>query len=272
MKRYKRIKIVLYGGALVKLPESHGSGQSRQSVTYKSREIYANQHIILWSCEQTPEGKIGPGTFDLPFQLVIPNTCLGSFKSRYGSISYVLCAHIKTGILHRDHKIEVPVTLTRITDINLPHLMMTRQISKQKTVGLFFFGSKISFTVSLSRTGFCIGHDLPLTVNVVNGSSRQIKMRASIKLYCTFRAQGHSFCQRTKLVTTISPNISARSRHTWNIEDLIVPMVAPSFEGSDIIQMQYVLKITAEIPWAINSSVKIPITLGNVPLYNYIYY
>ena len=254
--------------------ERRGNGQSTRLVTYTSQEYYADEGIILWSCEQAPEGKIGPGTFDLPFQLVIPNTCLGSFKSRYGSISYVLHAHIKTGsLLYGDHKIEVPVTLTKITDINLPHLMMPEQISKQKTVGFNFFGSKINFAVSLSRTGFCIGHNLPVILTVVNGSSRQIKMRVSIRRFCIYHARGHIKIEIEKLVTTVSPNIIAQSQYTWNVEDLTVPMVNPSFsEGSHIIQMQYVLKVTAVIPWAFNSSVKIPITLGNVPLNNYMYY
>ena len=248
--------------------ETRRNGEFTRLVTYTSQEYYADEGVILWSCEQTPEGKIGPGTFDLPFQIVIPNTCLGSFKSKYGFIAYVLHAHIKTGLLHRDHKIEVPVTLAKITDINLPHLMMPEEISKQKTVGFFFFGDQISFKVSLSRTGFCIGHNIPLTLSVVNGSSRQIKMRVSIKQYCTYHAQRHSKRKGTRLVTTMIPNIGAHSQYSWNIDDLIVPMVEPSFEGSDIIQMQYVLKVTAVIPWAFNSSVKIPITLGNVPLNN----
>ena len=167
--------------------------------------------------------------------------------------------------------IEVPIILRRIVNINVPHLMVPAHKTNQKLVGFFPFGSKIEFTASLNRTGFCIGLNLPLTVSVVNGSSRQIKMRASIKRYCTYHAQGHTRNQlvNPRLVTIVSPNITAHSQYTWNVEDLIVPMVETSFNESRIIKMQYVLKVTAVIPWALNSSVKIPITFGNVPLNNY---
>ena len=166
--------------------------------------------------------------------------------------------------------IEVPIILRRIVNINVPHLMVPTHETKEIMVGFFPFRSKIKFTASLNRTGFCIGLNLPLTVSVLNGSSRQIRMRASIKRHCTFHAQGHTRKQlvNPRIVTIVSPNIAAHSQYTWNVEDLIVPMVETSFKESRIIKMQYILKVTAVIPWALNSSVKIPITLGNAPLNN----
>ena len=232
-----------------------------------AKEIYANETVLLWSCEQTPGGKIGPGTFDLPFQLVIPSTCLGSFKGSYGSISYALHVYIKTGLPYYYFKMVVPIIVQRIEviNINLPRLMVPTQKSAQKKlVGFSSFGGKIEFTASLSRTGFYVGHNLPLTVSVVNGSSRQIKMRVSIKRICTYRAYNQEKSERIKLVTIVSPNIAAHSLYTWNVEDLIVPMVAPEPTFRGMIELQYVLKVTAVIPWDFNSSVSIPITLGNV--------
>ena len=154
--------------------------------------------------------------------------------------------------------------MQRIVDTNLPRLMVPTQKSTQKTVGFSSFGSKIEFTASVSRTGFHIGHNLPLTVSVVNGSPRQIKMRASIKQISTYRAQGQKRYERIKLDTIVSPNIAAHSLYSWIVDDLIVRTMETSFEGSDIIQMRYILKVTAVIPWAFNSSVSIPITVGNV--------
>lgn len=269
-KSYKFIQIRLHGGALVRWTETYttGSGQSQRThtVTYKSEETYVNQAIILWSNEQTPHRKIGPGTFDLPFQFVIPAHCLGSFEGSVGSIRYGLHAHIKTGLLHRDHNIEVPIQVNRVRDINIPQLMAPVNQSKHKQVGFFCFGSNVDFTVSLSCTGFCIGHNLPLTVNVENGSSRRIKMRASVQRLCNYHAQGHTRFDKRKIVTVTSPHISPHSQYIWSVEDLVVPMVEPSFTESAIIKMQYFLKVTAVIPWAKNSSVMIPITIGNVPL------
>ena len=202
----------------------------------------------------------------MPFQVAIPHNCLGSFEGSYGCISYSLQGHIKTGIFKLDHTINIPLTVNRQTDINVPRLLVPAYQSQQKQVGFCCFGTNIEITASLSRTGFCIGHNLPLTVSVVNGSGRRIKIRASVQRICTFHAQGHTNLSKEKLAVILSPHISPHSQYTWQEGSLVVPMVEPSFEESQIIKMQYYLKVTALIPWAKNSSVMIPITLGNVPL------
>ena len=273
-KSYKYIEIRFYGGAFVKCKGKHitntGSRQyqSMYTVAYQSEETYVHEARILWSSDQSPCGSIGPGMFDLPFQFEIPKNCLGSFRGSVGSISYSLHGLIKTGVLHSDHRIQVPIQVNRITDINLPHMMMPLHQSKKKQVGFFCSGSDVEFTVSLSCTGFCIGQSLPLTVSIVNSSSRHIKMRATIQRYCYYYAQGLANQDKRNIACINTAPIAPHSQQTVIMEDLIVPMVEPSFDESQIIEMQYFLKVTAVIPWARNSSVKIPITLGNVPLNN----
>jgi hypothetical protein len=276
-KSYKYIEIRFHGGALVQWTEEHTSGtgenQTTHTVTYQSEETYIHEARILWSSDQTPYGKIGPGTFDLPFEFVIPPNCLGSFKGSVGSISYTLHGLIKTGLLHRDHTTQVPIQVNKIVDINVPRLLIPAHQSKKKQVGFFCFGSDVEFTVSLSRTGFCIGQSLPLIVSVVNGSSRRIKMRASIQRNCHYHAQGSTNHDKRILTDVVTHDIAPHSQQTGiTIEHLTIPMVEPSFTESQIIEMQYYLKVIAVIPWARNSSVKIPITLGNVPLNNTNYY
>lgn len=290
-KSYKDIHIELYGGSLVRWTERHTDSSGRYDrhhathmhhsyshnphtntyiVTYKSSETYVQQGMLLWNSRQSPHGKIGPGTYSLPFQFMLPSTCPGSFQGEHGSIAYVLRGHIKTGLLHNDHKIEVPIQVQRIIDVNLPHFLVPVQQSKEKHVGLICCGSSIVFTVSLTRTCFCIGQNLPLTVSVVNGSSRRIKMRAAILRQCTYHAQGRTKSSMNTTVAVVSPNIAAHSdHHIWNAENLQVPMVYPSLQESAIIKIQYVLSITAVIPWATSSQVQIPITLGNVPFNQY---
>ena len=272
-KSYKYIEVRLYGGAQVRWSETYDSGSgethSRRTVTYQSEETYVHEARILWSSDQSPHGKIGPGTYDLPFQFVLPPNCLSSFQGSVGSISYTLHGLIKTGLLHQDHRIQAALQVSKITDINIPQLLMPLRQLKKKKVGFFCFGSDVQFTVSLSRTGFCIGQNLPLTVSVVNSSSRRIKMRASIRRYTHYYAQGKTYHDRErKLVRVTTPDVAPQSEQVLNIEDLIIPVVEPSFYESQIIKMQYFLKVKAVIPWARNSSVMIPITLGNVPLNN----
>ncbi len=181
-----------------------------RTVTYQSKETYINEARVLWNKDQGTI--IGPGTFNLPFQFVIPPNCLSSFRGSVGSVSYTLHRLIKTGMLHQDHKIQAPLQVSKITDINIPRLLMPVHQSKKKHIGFFCLGSDVEFTVSLSRTGFCIGQSLPLTVSVVNGSSRRIKMRVSIQRFTHYYAQGHAFHDlKTKVVSVTTPDIAPHS-------------------------------------------------------------
>ena len=268
-RSYKYIEIRLCGGAQVRWTEFQNTYGGGRVLTIQSEETFVDEARILWSSDQSPHGKIGPGTFDLPFQIVIPPNCLGSFQGSVGSISYTLHGLIKSALLYEDdHKIQAPIQVSRMTDINLSQLLMPVHQSKKKLVGFFCFGSDIEFTVSLSHTGFCIGQNLPLTVSVVNRSSRHVKIRATIMGYHYFYAQGRTKFDKRNLATVTSHDVAPCSQQDMIIEDLIAPMVEPSFDGSQIIKMQYFLIVTAVIPWALNSSMIIPITLGNVPLNN----
>ena len=247
----------------------HGTQSTHtRTVTYQSKEMYIHETRILWSKDRSPHGKkIGPGTFDLPFQFELPPNCLSSFQGSVGSVSYTLHGLIKNSLLHQDHKIHAPLQVSKLTDINIPRLLMPVHQSKKKHVGFFCLGSDVEFTVSLSHAGFCIGQNLPLSVSIVNGSFHHIRIRASIRRFTHYYAQGHTYHDReTKVVGVTTPDIDPRSEQIINIDDLIIPMVLTSIHESQIIKMQYFLKVTAVIPWAMNSSVMVPITLGNVPL------
>ena len=265
-KSYQSVQINLYGGALVRWTETYSDGQNSYTVTYSSKETYVNLLKTLWKSQQSLDGKIGPGTYAMPFQFVLPETCLGSFQGSVGAISYGLYASIKNSKFHLNHNVQAPIYVSKLKDINLPRLMVPTHQSQLKQVGWGYFASKVEFSASVNHTGFCIGHNLPFTVTVKNGSSRRIKMRASIQRLCTYHAQGRTKRDKLKLAVVLSQNITSHSQFVWSVEDLVVPTVEPSFEGSDIIKMSYFLKVTAVIPWAKNSSVLIPITLGNVPL------
>lgn len=104
-------------------------------MTYQAEETYMHEVRILWSSDQTPHGKIGPGTYDLPFQFVLPPNCLGSFQGSVGSISYTLHGLIKTGLLHQDHKIQAPLLVSKVMDINIPQLFNPLRQLKRKKVG-----------------------------------------------------------------------------------------------------------------------------------------
>ena len=247
-----------------------GSGySSARTVPYDSKETYIDQTIVVWNGDGSPSETIGPGTYSYKFRFSLPQGAPPSFKGKhYGKIKYVMHGRIRTRhLLQRDPRIKIPIQVNGIRDINLPKFATSVHQSSQKQVGCCCCAGSIEHSADLTRTGFSIGSNVPITVNVVNESSRQIKMRASIKKLVIFSAEGETMHERSKLASVLSDHIAPHSQHSWNVDNLVVPTTAePSFEGSAIIKMQYVVKVTALIPWAKNSSVSIPITIGTVPL------
>ena len=271
-KDYKSIEVELHGGAHVHWTETYtvSTGQSTTTYTvpYDAKETYVEQTNVVWNSEESPSGTIGPGTYSYRFEFSLPQDALPSFKGKlYGKIEYIVRGRIRTGhLLQRDPRTEVPIQVNVIRDVNLPEFATSAHQSTQKQVGCCCFASSLEHSVDVTRTGFSIGSNVPMTVNVVNGSSRRIKMRASIKKIVVFYAGGHVRQERSKLAFVLSDDIAPHSQHSWSMGNLVVPTTEPSFEGSAIIKMQYVVKVTALIPWAKNSSVSIPITIGTVPL------
>ena len=224
---------------------------------------------VLWNHQQFPNGTIGPGTFDFDFQFTLPSNCPGSFEGLSGHIKYVLRGNIFSGEnSHLNYKTELPIQVCKTVDVNLPQLMLPIHRSIQKQVGFSCFGNNVELTVNIPHTGFCIGDKLPLTVSVTNNTSRQIKLRATILRMTKYFVQMHPVCERAKLAVAASPEIAPHSLYTWSVEDLTIPQVEPSFEGSAIIQMRYLLKVKAVIPWARECAVLFPLTLGNVPVHD----
>ena len=278
---YKRIEIKLLGGAHVKwgetVTEFQSNGQSTTRQTCEKREVYVEDTEVLWKSKDSPDGKIGPGTISLPFQFTIPSACPSSYKGKWGDITYTLCGKIVSGdLVHHDQTTQLfPVRVIKNVDINDPQLMLPTQQSRQGDVGCWCCADgDLKFTASLPRTGFCTGQSIPLTVTVVNGSSRSdVRIRASIVRLTTFRTVGFTKETADDLVNIVSPcgMIDPYSEYTWNVDDLIIPGgIGPTVEGSEIITMEDTIVVAADVPnwWGLDndSPVSLRITIGNAPV------
>jgi hypothetical protein len=181
-----------------------------RTVTYQSKETYINEARVLWNKDQGII--IGPGTFNLPFS-VCDSSQLFELFSRKCWLSFIYSPYrlIKTGMLHQDHKIQAPLQVNKITDINIPRLLMQEAYWIFLSRKWCWVHSKLESHRLLYRS-----KSLPLTVSVVNGSSRRIKMRVSIQRFTHYYAQGHAFHDlKTKVVSVTTPDIAPHSEQLW---------------------------------------------------------
>ena len=270
-KSYKYVQVRLYGHAHVHWTETRttgtGENQRTETINYTANEVYVEQTAVLWNSAQTPHGKIGPGSYRFPFQFTIPPNCPSSFHGSVGYIQYLVLGRIGTGLFKFDRRINVPIQVCQIVDINQPQLLAPIRQSQHKQVGCLCCASgNIEFTIQLPRSGFCINGDrVPLSVAVENGSGRTITMRAEIAKVVTFYARGNRRVNRSTIALVGSEAILPHSSDTWNPENFVVPLVEPSVTTSRIINVLYTLKVWAVVPYAIDPSINIPVLLGNVP-------
>ena len=112
-----------------------GDNRRRETISYTSNETYVQQKTVLWNSEQTPHGKIGPGSYSFQFQFIIPPQCPSSFRGSVGYIRYHLLGRIGTGLFRFDHRIEAPIQVSQLIDINQPQFQVPVRQTQRKQVG-----------------------------------------------------------------------------------------------------------------------------------------
>ena len=269
---YKNIEINFTGREMVCRVEPTGQNSSASSLIYKN---YIDERVIAWNSEDTADGKMGPGSYNFPFQVTLPLDCPSSFltkKSSFGGDSTGTVHYGVAALMTREKKRKTlwtrgyaEIRVAKLVDINKPELLIPVCETKQKRVECLCCNSgEIEFTVSLPRKGFYAGRHFPLTIQTENNSSRRAFMMVEIKKVVLLRGDG---LMTDKVKTTAmfknSPYIRARSSYTWSPDSLIVPSAVESVFDSTYIKLSYMLYVTSVIRCTKNSTIKIPIVVGN---------
>ena len=267
-KRYDCIKVNFLGNGHVEW--SHGKTR------IIGNEKYVENSLLLWSPQQSYGGSIGPGSFSFQFQFVIPSHIPSSFGHQNTSVFNNGCAYISyevegravTGAFRFDHKASAPIFITRLTSISGPNQVIPVQEVKRKQVGcLCCAAGDVEFVAKLPRTGFCVTNCdvIPLMVNVQNNSTRVIRMKAEIMKRVALFVQDNENISWNSVADIYSEPIQPGASHVWNPANWIVPVLSPTLLGSGIINVDYVLEVSAVIPNAINLRCSIPLVMGNLP-------
>ena len=272
-KSYNYIQVQIHGRAHVQWSESYttGSGEDErtETVTYSAYHTYVDETTVLWKKEHTPHGKIGPGSYKFPFSFTLPSQCASSFIGTVGTISYDICGRIGTGLFRFDRRTSTPIQVSQIVNINQPQLLAPVRRTQVKDVGcLCCISGNVELSIAIPRSGFCINGDrIPLSVMVENGCTQDITLRAAVLKTVSYYAQGREKNDYATIAFVNSQRIPQRSTYTWNPENLIIRSVETTLDPApgSIITIEYALKITAEVPYAFNPCIRIPIVLGNVP-------
>ena len=273
-KSYENIQVTLVGQADDddSWSESSGSVKFRSTYTYAD-ETYVNLRAIVWTKEQVPTQELHAGIHNFPFRFQLPARLPPSFQGPIGWIRYYVEGTIGTGTLKLDHTVKAPITVVEIVDINVSHLQTPLHAEKQKTLALCCFlctSAPITLNVELCRHGFCYGDIIPLKTTLENGSSRRLRLRAQLLQVIVYKRHNGYYNRLQKVVACIaSRQLEPRTTTTWNPEELVVPgHIEPTLRSCGIISIKYFLRVSAIVPWGLNLTVDMAVTIGNVPLHS----
>ena len=234
--------------------------------TFRSEQSFANQDLVLWTCQQAPDGKLPAAEYSWPFSFTIPPLAPSSFEGTIrraeGNIRYWLEA--RTGLLKFNHVVEVAVPVQQLFKITDPRLLLPESVEAKKTLCCLCCASgPITLNASMPKTGFCLRESFTLHVSIENGSSRRITLEASIHQLVIYKAQSRQCSIKMTLAKYESDPIEPRSSREWDptIEILVTEIVhAGSCEN---IEVQYSLVVSASIPKALDLSRSFPLQLAN---------
>ena len=267
-KSFKYVSIKFVGRSYVYWEErrTESSGNQQRTVVYKysSEQPYVDEDAMLWTCQQSPDGKLGIAEYSWPFRFTVPAHAPSSFEGTVGNIRYVLEARVGTGLLKFDHVVEARIPVQQLVRITDPRLLLPERFEAEKTLCCLCCASgSITLNIAVPKTGFCLRETFILHVSVENGSSRGITVAASICQLVLYKARSHQRSSKKTLACYESDPIEGQSSREWD-PVIEVPATEIVHEGScDDIVIQYSLVVAAKIPQAVDISRSIPIQLSN---------
>ena len=268
-KDYDRVIVELWGGANVRWTESDGNGSS---ITYQYSEPYFNPKIEVWKAEATPTGRLPIGVHTFPFSFHLPQDIPSSFHTVIGQIKYEIEAKImRNGLFQKNHAIKALLKVenrTPRTDILRLYSEPVTAIRTQQFSCLFWKRGSVTATVNLPRTGFSPGEVIPISVDICNESSKQIRVASVLKRRCTFTVHPGTGRRRTRvfndvIVRTLSSPIMPGATVTFVDNNMIVPIDADTtVRDCSCISVEYTLEVIIKIPWSLDKIVKTPLAIA----------
>uniref|UniRef100_A0A673L5Z8 Arrestin domain-containing protein 3-like n=1 Tax=Sinocyclocheilus rhinocerous TaxID=307959 RepID=A0A673L5Z8_9TELE len=263
--------VKLTGDANVRWTEGSGDDET----TYSDHERYfkLKQYFIQESSKKGESEKnttlvngetygpvIRPGSHVFPFRFQLPQQNMPpSFKGNHGWVKYVL-----TVKLSRPWK-PTSTTYTELifvlrNDGTNDHLLQPQAGTQDKKMKLFGSG-KMSMTVTSEKTGYMQGETIRVFVDINNSSSRDVKLKYSLKQQQTFIA-GRSTNRGFKhIVKETRDRIPSGEKSKFTVDMMLPRDLTVTIENCRIIKVQYELKISLDVSFASDPAVTFPVVI-----------
>lgn len=216
---------------------------------------------------------MSPGAYQYNFQAVLPPLLPTSFEAKHGSIRYLINV-----VVDRPWKFDltykVAFTVLKQLDLNYenPALKIPTKMEIMKT---FYCGfcktSPLFLAASIPMSGFVAGQGVIISVEINNESSIDVEnLKISLKKIIFYNSQTPAKRTKEEILNEVEikcGGVQKRNRKNFD-QQLIIPPIPPSnMNYCRILNVAYEIHVTAKVSGAHqNLTVKLPITIGTVPL------
>jgi len=242
--KYNAIHLTFAGREHTRIVVSHG----KTSSVHTDERVYFSQQMDLAS-----EGQMTVEGLRHPFHFVLPDDLPSSYEGTNGWIEYTLTAIIERSWA-RDPKEHV------ILQVRNQEVMPSSELQR---VSIEKDGYSI-LDVEMEKDTFSLGSSVALKFRV----AQDVKIRG-VRIEIQAEEDANTeYCNRQNTNTLVKEYFEEKmiEHGLWIDADLQTDESMPSQFTREILSNKISVKVTLDIPWAIDKSVIIPIKLGNYAL------
>lgn len=211
----------------------------------------SEEEINKSTAESSGHLTISAGEHRFPFRIDIPSFAPSSFRGKMGIIRYDIQGVVRMSDRSLCKSNPTLVSISHRVDVAEPHLLLPKRQEVQKIVSSFPWGSfPLTLAISVPKTGYCVGEEIPLRVSFVNGRSRSVYLTAAIEEQIVYTSQGASPVSNHSEETVVnirSDAMASKSTHEWNPTIQVPVFAILDTHACQIIRLSYLLVVTAVV-------------------------
>lgn len=275
-KTIRAIHITVIGFAEVRFTDDKDS--DRHDATDKHKDLLGadEQYLFIRKYLQGERNgtsfSLPAGTYIYKFEADLPKTCPTSFNGEFGQIRYEVVLTIDRAWKY-DNIFKEPFTVIHDIDLNsnLVYKAPTMMSDFRRLMGIFCLRTPLLLTVNCPFTGYAPGQMLIVHIQVQNFTfshctAVKVKLQRMVKYTSTYPE-----VETKEVHSTVREGIYGsvpKFRRKHILATIPVLSVPPSTLGTcKCIDISYRLKVKVVVAgWHKGLKVKVPITVGTVPL------
>uniref|UniRef100_A0A182MA48 Arrestin C-terminal-like domain-containing protein n=1 Tax=Anopheles culicifacies TaxID=139723 RepID=A0A182MA48_9DIPT len=269
-KKVKGISLKVTGLASVLWTEYHGTGAT---IAFQAREDFLKHTMDLVRSETDEPIMMEPGRQVYKFALQLPSNLPTSFEGDYGYIRYTVRVLFERPWKF-DQSYKIAFTVVNTLNLNTVSPPLNLPVVQEHTKH-FYCGpcrsKPLTINVMIPMTGYVPGQFLLVQVDISNGSNKHIA-EVKLKLRRRVRYSSTTPYEQTRTVYNTLAKFQCNgvdAKRSAAFERRFLVPSEPPTRSDTIIRLEYFVEVTAKVTgMAYSPEIRIPITIGTVPLMN----